>query len=302
MRHSVRVGAVIGLFCVAFILITAIRQRDEQVDGGASQAFSGARKAQIARFWDAYRRASDLRQSGNLEAAAGAYRAALQLDNRHEDTLYYLGNTLFDLGRYDDALLAFRQLIGVNPLSARAHFQAGAILSCPAAGAPFDLKSAEQEFRRTLEINREESEPLIRLGEVALAGNRLDEAERHLTDATRLNVKAPGACYLLGYIYWTRGDKRKASEWLETALRRSAVEKPAAGMSGEGDRRTPSSGDMRRQSLFAPFIETIATLPENSAARIEAVYAPLARFCASLAEQRNRPRGNAPKGEAGHGT
>lgn len=302
MRRPVRAVAAIGLFGVAFILITVIKQMDQRADGGASQAFSETRKAQIARFWDACRRASELRESGDLNGAVGAYREALRLDARHEDTLYYLGNTLFDLGRYDDALAAFRQLIAINPLSARAHFQAGAILSCPASGAPFDLKAAEQEFRRTLEINREESEPLIRLGEVALATNRLDEAERRLTDATRLNVKAPGACYLLGYISWTRGDKQKASEWLETALRRRTVEKPAAGMSGEGDRRTPSAGDVRRQSLFAPFIESIAALPEDSATRVETVYAPLARFCASLSEQRNLPGGNARKGEAGHGT
>jgi tetratricopeptide (TPR) repeat protein len=289
VRRSTSVYTLVGVFLLAFLGIAALKGTRTAQDGPApGSVFSEARKAQIAAFWEAYRRASERRQAGDLEAAVPAYREALRLDARHEDTLYYLGNALFDLGRYEEALAAFRQLIAVNPLSARAHFQAGAVLSCPEPGAPFDLEAAEQEFRRTLEINREESEPLVRLGEVALARGDLDAAEAHLTGAVRLNAKAAGAYYLLGYIRWTRGDRAGAAALLHTALRQKAPEKPAHGVLGEGDRRQPHRpGEVRRQSLFAPFVEAGLALSADEAA-CQTVYPPLARFCEDIMRTKTR--------------
>lgn len=284
MRVPHRVLYIIGVFAVAFILITVVKARQDHAPLDRAGQMSGERRAGIARFWKTYRRASDLWRTGDLDGAVVAYREALSLDDRHEDALYYLGNTLFDLGRYEEALVVFRRLVAVNPLSARAHFQAGAILSCAESGAPFDLDAAEREFHRTLEINREESEPLVRLGEVALAKGDLDRAQDYLTGATRLNIKAVEAYYLRGYIRWKRGDRPEAVKLFKTALKYNQADKPVRGVLGEGDvKRQKSADGPRRQSPFTPFLQTAMALRlDASDQQVDTAYRQLARFCDEL--------------------
>lgn len=277
---------LIGAFVLAFVLITVIKTRQGQSDSEPVTRLSDARKTQIARFWAVYNRASDHRRAGHPDSAVVAYRDALRLNDRHEDALYYLGNTLLQLGRYDEALDAFRRLIAVNPLSTRAHFQAGAILSCTDPGAPFDLDAAEREFLRTFELNREESEPLVRLGEVAVAKEKFDLAETYLRDATRLNKKAVVAYYLLGYLQWRRGDRPEAVELFNTALSQSRSDQPTHGVPGEGDTRDGAQLGEGRQSLFTPLVQTAMDgLPHRSDARIDDAYRQLARFCEKVSER-----------------
>ncbi|MBI4550624.1 MAG: tetratricopeptide repeat protein [Candidatus Latescibacteria bacterium] len=290
---------ILGVFTLAFILITVVKARQDQTTLDRANQMSDERRAQVVRFWETYRRASDRRDAGDLNGAVAAYQEALRLNDRHEDTLYYLGNTLCDLGRYEEALSTFQRLVAVNALSARAHFQAGAILSCAEPGAPFDLDGAEREFQRALDINREESEPLVRLGEVALAKGDLDRAQDYLTGATRLNSKAVEAYYLRGYIRWKRGDRGGAVALFKTALKLNQADKPVRGVLGEGDvkRRAQVSG-VRRQSPFLPFLlDAMASRPDVSGPQVDAAYRQLARFCDGLSERwRHSPHPPSPPG------
>lgn len=270
---------LIGVFILAFLVITALKTRRQDVEETRIRVPPGQR-ARIAQFWEAYSRASAWRRSGALDSAVVAYRNALEINDRHEDALYYLGNALFALGRYDEALDTFRRLIDINPLSARAHFQTGAILSCAEPGAPFDLDAAEREFRRTFEINREESEPLVRLGEIALAKGEHDRAEAHFAAATRLNIKAVVAHYLSGYIRWRRGDGPGARVLFRAALTHSQSEQPVHGVPGEGDTREGSRPGAARQSLFAAHVTAaMEGPPHRTDAQIDTAYRRLDAFC-----------------------
>lgn len=266
-----------------FAAVTAwkISRKTEHVEEGPS-ALSADRKAEILRFWEVYRRATDLKQRGAWAEAAAAYREALRVDPHHEDALYYLGNALFESGRYEEAVEAWRRLVEVNPMSARAHAQLGAITSCGAPGAPFDLDTAEREFQRALEINQEESGPLLKLGEVSLLKGDGRRALDYFTATSRTNFKSVEAYYLIGYIKWSEGDGAGARAALQKAVKFSEAEQPTKGVAGEGDTKKKAaqptlSEGASRKSLFAPYCAALKGWRggDVSAGRMEEEYRKL---------------------------
>ena len=105
-------------------------------------------------FWETYRQASQKRATGDLEGAVALYQKALLLNPRHEDSLYYQGNCLFELHRYSEAVLSYQRLISLNPSgSSRGYMQLGLVYSDLDDDAPRDLDKASQFFRRTLQVD-----------------------------------------------------------------------------------------------------------------------------------------------------
>jgi len=203
-----------------------------QATGGPSEE----RKAQVRRFWEVYNLATDLRLQGQWEAAAGQYREALAIDGKHEDALYYLGNACFELGRFQEAADTWKRLIQLNPTqSSRAHAQLGMLYSCGEPGTPFDLDQAEGELHQALAINKEESGPVIKLGEVALLKGDRKKALEYLSAGRKLNFKSVQAHYLIGYLKWAAGDAGGALEELKQAADFALAAKPPPEASGEGD-------------------------------------------------------------------
>lgn len=208
-------------------------------EAGKEQAGTGPdeqRKAQIRRFWELYNRATDLRLKGEWEAAAGQYQEALAVDGKHEDALYYLGNAFFELGRFQEAATTWKRLVETSPnQSSRAHAQLGMLYSCGAPGSPFDLALAERELQQALAINKEESGPVIKLGEVALLRGERDQALAYLSAGRNLNFKSVQANYLIGYLKWAKGDAAGALKELKQAADFALAAKPPPEASGEGD-------------------------------------------------------------------
>lgn len=166
-----RVAVIVVVVLLSGFMAVSVwkRTRDAAESGTESQPeLSEERKAEIRSFWKAYRRATELRGKGEWERAADEYRRALAVDDEHEDALYYLGNVLFELNEYEEAVTTWRRLTEVNPMSTRAYIQLGSVYSCGADGAPLDLEVADKEFRRALAINKEETGPILKLGEVSL--------------------------------------------------------------------------------------------------------------------------------------
>jgi tetratricopeptide (TPR) repeat protein len=279
-----------------FVAVTAWKagRKSERVEEWV--ALSEGRRAEVRRFWEVYGRATDLKQRGAWAEAASAYREALEIDPRHEDALYYLGNALFEAGRYGEAVEAWRRLAGVNPMSARAHAQLGAVFSCGAAGAPFDLDAAERAFQRALEINREESGPVLKLGEVALLKGDRRRALDYLTAVSRTNFKSVEAHYLTGYLRWLEGEREAALEALRKAVRFSQADQPVRGVAGEGDTRKKApilSEGASRKSLFGPFCAALRGWQEVevSAGRMEGEYRRLDAALKGVLKENEQGRG-----------
>lgn len=255
---------VLLVLVAAFAGVHLSRQRRSAVETPPESAstLSEEEKAEIRRFWDVYREAARLQRAGRWEDAARGYTEALAIDPAHEDALYYLGNVRFELAEYDAAIRAWRRLTEVNPLAGRAYLQLGAIHSCGASGAPFDLEVAQASFERALEINKEHTSPVLKLGEVHLLKREDATAAAYFDKVLRTDPGGIEANYLRGYIAWRQGDTRAALMSLQRAVEAAVRAKPAPSASGEGETR--GKGPMLaegagRKSLFTPALEALAS-------------------------------------------
>ena len=234
-----------------------------------SDIASDLTREEKTRFWKLHRRAQDLFTQGNWEEAAAVFAEMTALDPRHEDALYYRGNSLLELERFAEASECWEQLLRVSPSSSRAWIQLGILHTLPNAGALFDLNAASNAFETAHRINREESRPLMLWGEVDIAQGRLDAAHENLEAAYRMNPRATAALYLSGYIAWKRGDTRRAQELLERASASLEKEVPVRGVLGEGDTRSDDMAAARRKAarrrLFAGCVEALRAAPESLA-------------------------------------
>lgn len=283
-----------GAFIIAFLGITLLKGDTDQNDADPATTYSEKEKARIDGFWRLYTAASEQRRNGDLETAAKTYSDALSMNTRHEDTLYYLGNTLTQLSRHGEAIDVFEKLVVVNSLSARAHFQLGTIRSNTDSGDLFDLDAAEREFQRTLEINREESAPVQRLGEIALAKGQPEKAMRLLGDTIRTNEKAVSAYVLLGYLQWAQGDRAKARQLMNEARSRNGVEATPTGVAGEGDTRSGRLPDIQRNGLFTEHVQAaVADSVDASASEVETRYSELHRHILEVGSRWREMQSNA---------
>ncbi len=199
------------------------------------EQLSDERKAAVRQFWTHYRRATDLRVNGHTAQALEAYEQALSFDPRHEDALYYLGNVSLESGQFEKAQRSWRQLVEINSHSARAHGQLGALYAAGIPGAPFDLDVAETEIMRAHTLNREESGPLEKLGEIAVLKGNHSLARQRLGEAQQINHRSPGARYLIGYLDWLASDMASAREHLQAAIELSSGASYSESASSEGN-------------------------------------------------------------------
>ena len=238
-RPAVVVAAGLAL---AFVGITILKTRDIRDDpAGPPSRAAPADRERVELFWTTYRTATSHRIAGRTAAAAEAYARALELNERHEDALYYLGNMRFALGEFSEAERAWRRLAEVNPQSSRAHSRLGDLYSCLDKGAPADLGAARAAFERALEINQEETGPLLRLGQVALLVNDMATAHYYLDAVIGSNEESVEAHYLKGYLAWGSGENDLASTMLAAAVRYAQTTSPGDSTPREGDTRAGSA-------------------------------------------------------------
>ncbi len=201
----------------------------------ATPAESLTGHAAIAKFWSLYRDATAARIEGRFRDAQASYRNALALNPRHEDVRYYLGNVELELGNFRAAEVEWRQLVGINPASARGHSRLGDLYACPDTGAPWDLARAQAEYSRAAALNREETGPLVRLGEVALLRGDLKTASQQFDAVTVTHPRSVEAHYLRGYVAWKDGDKAAAAALYQQAKALASAPQPVSQAPSEGD-------------------------------------------------------------------
>jgi tetratricopeptide (TPR) repeat protein len=201
-------------------------------------------RASVERFWALMREATTQRIAGQRAAALATYQRALVLNPRHGDALYYAGSMQLALGAYADAAATWRRQIEADPSSARAQSQMGALFLCLDAGAPLRPDSAEVYFRRAHEINKEETGPLLHLGESALVRGDLAKARQSFEAVLSTHAASARAHFYAGYLALKRGDEAAAArEFARAQALPAAV--AVAGATNEGD--TKNGAPMRAQ-------------------------------------------------------
>lgn len=253
-RAWLLLAAVVAL---AFGLITVQKWRTRET----SQARVGpdeAEKQRIQAFWTSVNEGNQRRLAGKFSEAAAAYRKALEINPTHEESLYYLGNSLFEVGRYSQAAEIYRKILRENPRSNRALAQLGLTLSTFSPDAPVDFSAAREAIRRSVEINREESGPFLRLGLLNLHQGDLDGALENFEIAA--GFPSPEGNFLAGYTCFLQGRYPQAARFFRTVLGAWETERKIAarGVLSEGDILpatskpilTPLEGATLKSALF----------------------------------------------------
>lgn len=261
-----------AVFITLFVMITLLKNRSPQQSGAiGTERYSISEKEKIREFWQHYRQGTQLRLAGKTHLAAEEYRQALQLNDQHEDALYYLGNMYLELDEFDRAKTAWQRLIQINPSSARAHFQLGDLYLYFEQEKFFNIDAAEAEYLYAMDINKEETAPLLRLGEVALMRGDLTESQSYLEAVIGSNYKNVEAHFLLGFIAWKQGNREKALTLLNKAEKYSLPEKPSTKLVGKGDTKTRNELSLpdssKHQTLFHAFFQKLSKANKKTSAQ-----------------------------------
>ncbi len=227
------------LLGVAFLGITLVKNipEDPQQDSEMTKV-EDSKRSMVINFWDRYHEATDLRTSGKHRQASDQYKKALELNPEHQNALYYYGNMNLVLGNYREAEKAWKKLTTLNAASSRGHSQLGILYSCPdTKNDSYDLDTATAQFRRALELNREETGPLLQLAKINLIKKNTKQAEEQLNDVVASNFRSAEAIFLQGYLSWKAGENHKAA----TALNESR-----SILMGTSEKKNVGEGDTRK--------------------------------------------------------
>ena len=282
---------LLSLILIPFVVITFIKSESQKLNKHkTNNEYSTPEKERIQIFWKIYRQANKYRIAGKLKDAAEGYKNALQYDDQHQDALYYLGNVFLDIGEYKEAEKCWRKLFQINMYSARAHFQLGNLYLNYIEEEVFNINSAEDHFRKVLEINEEESGSIFRLGQIELIRGNIIDARRLFDAVSGSNYKNLDASFFNSYIDWKMENLDKAISRMMKAIQSIQNLKPPISVSGEGDTKsgkplyTPDG--LGRKSLFYDYTYDLKELdPSTLHSQLEKRYRNLDTFLNQLQEK-----------------
>ncbi len=165
----------------------------------------------------AYDEAKALHERGELEAAAAAYRRAVEAEPAHFKALHNLGVVEEALGHTTEAERAYEAAIAAHPGGALSHYSLARLRQLASR-----LDEAETGYRRAIELDPDLAEAHFNLGQLLLERGAAEGAETVVREAVRSGYAAPDASGLLGDALFAQ---RRLEEALE-AYRRRAEEAP----------------------------------------------------------------------------
>ena len=258
-------------FLLAFIILVLLflgiaykkKQPPTVASGLETRTQLSPDKERIKTFWTFYYQATDHRIAEEWEQAARAYEKALQSNDRHEDAHYYLGNMYLELNQFEQAKEYWTRLVNINPQSTRGHFQLGNLYLHN--HKLFNIPLAEKEFERAMEINKEETGALLRLGQINLLKGQFIEAQTYFNAVIGSNFKSIEAHFLSGYLAWKRKDGQEAIDLFRNAWKYAKPVQPPKEVLGEGDTKGGHSFDRSAtRDLFYEFIQPLPQIKEET--------------------------------------
>jgi tetratricopeptide (TPR) repeat protein len=160
------------------------------------------------------------REGDYLDAAISELRKAISEDPKIKVAHYLVAMALLERdgdSGFSEALPELQAELKVNPDDARTHYMLGYI-----AFKRHDTKEAELELSRAAELDPQNPDPLISLGQLYLDAQRLPEAEKTLrkaiavtSDPSRNQYQINRAHYALGRILLETGREQEGKRELE---------------------------------------------------------------------------------------
>jgi Flp pilus assembly protein TadD len=160
--------------------------------------------------------------TGKIEEAVTEYRKSLKLNDTSSQTYNNLGSALAESGKMDEALAQFIQALQLNPDNARAHTNLGGALAEKGR-----TEEALEHLRKGVELDPTFGDGQNNLGAALARAGALDEAVPHLEKAVELGPQSVGYRYNFGRVLAAKGRFADAVVQLEQAASLSNMREPA---------------------------------------------------------------------------
>lgn len=135
-----------------------------------------------------YKKAFALRQLGKFEDSLRVYDEVLEVKPKFRDAWYDRGGVLARLGKLEDALQSYDQAIGLNGNLTWLHYDRAVLLK-----KMQKWTEALQGFKRSVELGPKNSWAQLELGNMYFSINQYVHAMKYYQAALELNPKLPDA-------------------------------------------------------------------------------------------------------------
>ncbi len=172
--------------------------------------FHGERRE---RFNELVRDAESLIETFEQERGMKLLEEAFKLDRENYELSFFLGEMYFNDGNLDRARTFLERTLEVQP----DHFDS-AVFYGVLLHEQGDLKGAERWLRRAIQISQDSFLPYFSLGAIYTLQSRYLRAQKFLQKAIEIEPM-PQAHYLLGTIFYEKGQLDRAIRSLQAALK-----------------------------------------------------------------------------------
>ena len=203
---------IAAILLIAFAGITIVKYWGHPDQSGPSPEAVTSDSKQT--FWTYYNRATEYRLQGKEDSSIIAYQEALAQNPDHEDALYYTGIMYMKVDKFDSAQKKLEKLTGLNPQSGRAYNQLGNLYFCVNHPDYFHPEKAKSYFKQANDLNKETSNTNVRLGEIALFQNRINDAFGIFNKLSVMDQKNAEVNFIIGYLNWKSGKEQDAIRYL----------------------------------------------------------------------------------------
>jgi len=187
-----------------------LRSASDVEAGGATARALASQVRELAVDVEGYRDAG----AGAEQTIISAMRLRTRFDPDDADGHSSLGNTLLNLGRYDEAEASYREALRLDPGNAIYHYSLGGALSW---FGRYDEAAAA--YREALRLDASVADFHRDLGAALLGLGRFDEAEAAYREALRLDPDSSDVCNGLGYVLSCLGRYHEAVTTYREAVR-----------------------------------------------------------------------------------
>lgn len=276
------------ILLIAFASITINKFWGHSSDNGSSTKF--VRSDSIQKFWTYYNRATEYRLHGIVDSSIIAYQEALKMNQNHEDALYYIGNMYMNVDKFDLAQNSWEKLIELNPQSERAYNQLGNLYFCVNHIDFFHPEKSKLYFKHAADLNKETLNPHLRLGEIALFQNRINEAIDIFNNLSLMDHKNAEIFFIIGYLNWKSGNEQEAIKGLAHTFE-LGIAATSTNEQGEkaGSVKNESIGKKKECDLIMDWLTRNLTVPKKYAISVEIpkVYKKFDQYLIMMREQLN---------------
>lgn len=164
----------------------------------------------------------------DFESALASYREALNIDERHYNALYGIGQVLQKQEKFGLAHNHFRHAVQINPLNSTLHYHLGVSLAAGATAALASemphhgnrqvLISALAELETAANLDHRNPVPRFERAKILAAMNKLVDARHQLEELRDMLPKEAEVHFELSRVCLRMGDRKTAAHSLSIAL------------------------------------------------------------------------------------